>query len=508
MELHASQKQIKTVQTLPAVMDEKPIDCDFILPDYLPEIAAVLKCIVKPTVQSHQISGDRLTVDGMTTLQLLYLDEERKCVRSYETTQPFSSSFTLKEPTVNSHIDLSVKVNYVNCRPIAPRRVEVHGAFQVILIQSVEKICAVLETVEDSRLISKRDVVTYSVSCVDAEKTFTINEVVEIQNGQSAELILRTETTPIVSECKCLVGKAIVKGELIVKSILSADNQNGTLFCSINRMPFSQLLDADGLTEETLVSCDAAVLYCETHLTQNPVGENNLLSVSAKLKLALQGYQTQTTCVLTDAYHTAYPIKADYEQVVSTTIHGFLCESATVPLTVELPDGGVNSIEDCWCDILSVTDRDGEQTGADVCATLCMLAKDSQHYFSYYERQADFFLPFEEKECCEKTALTIEDCSAVISGNRVDVRLNIVTKRKRVNEKSYRVLRDLSLDDKNPFTDTDEMQCPLKVYFACAGESLWDIAKSQHIAVEKLSRENDLSCEILASDTPLIISAV
>lgn len=508
MEPYTNQKQIKTVQTLPTVPDEKPIDCDFILPDYLPEIAAVLKCIVKPIVQSHQISGDRVTVDGMTTLQLLYLDEERKCVRSYETTQPFSSNFTLKDPALNGHIDLSVKVNYVNCRPTAPRRVEVHGAFQVMLTQSVEKLCAVLEAVEDGRLISKQDTVTYSIPCVDAEKTFTINEIVEIQNGRSAESVLRTETTPIIGECKCLVGKAIIKGELIVKSMLITDNQSGTLLCSVNRIPFSQLLDADGLTEETLVSCDAAVLYCETHLTQNPVGENTLLSVSAKLKLSLQGYQTQTTCVLTDAYHTVYPIKAEYEQVVSATICGFSSDSIIVPLTVELPDGGVNSVEDCWCDILSVTDRDDEQAGTEVCATLCILAKDSQNYFSYYERQADFFLPFDGNEPCEKTTIAVEDCSGTLSGNRVDVRLNVIAKRKQVTEKSCRVLRDLSLDDKNPFADTDALQCPLKVYFACAGETLWDIAKSQHIAVDRLSRENDLCCEVLASDTPLIVTVV
>ncbi len=508
MELHTDQKQIKTVQTLPDVLDEKAIDCDFILPDYLPEIAAVLKCVVKPIVQSHQISGDRVTVDGMTSLQLLYLDEERKCIRSYETTQPFSANFTLKEPAVNGHIDLSVKVNYVNCRPTAPRRVEVHGAFQVVLTQSIEKVCTVLESVEDDRLVSKQDTVTYSVPCADAEKTFTVNEVVEIQNGHPAESVLRSETIPVVTECKCLVGKAIVKGELVLKSILITDSQNGTLTCSVNRIPFSQLLDADGLTEDTIVSCDAVVLYCETHLTQNPVGETNLLSVSAKLKLSLQGYQTQSTCVLTDAYHTAYPIKADYERLNPIAIHGFSNDTTTVSLTVELPDGGVSSIEDCWCDVVSVTDRDGEQAGADVCTTLCMLAKDSQTCFSYYERQADFFLPYDGDECCEKTTISVEECAAALSGNRVDVRLTITAKRKLVTLKSCQVLCDLLLDDKNPFADTDEIHCPLKVYFACAGESLWDIAKSQHVSVEKLSRENNLFCEVLSSDTPLIISAV
>ncbi len=509
MELHTEQKEIRTAQTLPEDFDEKAIDCDFILPDYLPDITAVLKCIVKPTIQSHQISGDRVTADGMTLLQLLYLDEERKYIRSYETSQPFSANFTLKAPAPDNRIDLSVKVNYVNCHPTGPRRVEVHGAFQVVLTQTTENVCTVLETVEDDQLVSKRDIITYSVPCIYAEKAFTINEVVELQNGQSAESVLRTEMIPTVTECKCLTGKAVVKGELLLKSILIADDQSGSLKCSQNRIPFSQLLDADGLTENTTVACEAVVLFCETHLTQNPVGENNLLSVAAKLKLSMQAYRTENVCILTDAYHTAYPIEAEYEHLTSVTIHGFSSDETTVPLTVELPDGGVCSVEDCWCDVLSVTDREGDNAGTQVCATLCMLTKDSQGCYSYYERQADFVLPFGDGDVQEKTNVAVWDCTAALSGNRVDVRLTVSVNRKRISQTQCRAIRNLSLDERSPFISEDgEAACPLKVYYACAGESLWDIAKSQHIAVEKLCRENDLFCETLSSDTALIFTTV
>ncbi len=509
MELHTEQKEIRTVQTLPEEFDERAIDCDFILPDYLPDITAVLKCIVKPTVQSHQISGDRVTADGMTLLQLLYLDEERKCIHSYETSQPFSANFTLKAPALDNRIDLSVKVNYVNCRPTGPRRVEVHGAFQVILMQSTETVCTVLETVTDDQLVSKQDTITYSVPCVYGEKAFTVNEVVELQNNQSADSVLRTEMIPTVTECKCLTGKAVVKGELLLKSILVADRQNGSLICSQNRIPFSQLLDAEGLTEDTTVACEAVVLFCETHLTQNPVGENTLLSVAAKLKLSMQGYRTEIACVLTDAYHTAYPIETEYEHLTPVTVHGFSSDVTTIPLTVELPNGGICSVEDCWCDVLSVADREGGNGGTEVCTTLCMLTRDAQDCYAYYERQADFVLPLGDGDVQEKTTVAVWDCTAALSGNRVDVRLTVAVNRKRISQAQCRAISNLSLDERRPFANEDgEAMCPLKVYFAGAGESLWDIAKSQHIAVEKLCRENNLFCDTLSTDTALIFTTV
>ena len=118
--------------------DERPVDCDFVLPDYLPDIAAVLKCTMKPVVQSKQLSGDRLIADGVANLRVLYLDEARKCVRSCEFTQPFTSTFNVKNAGVGACIRLDAKPNYVNCRATSPRRLDIHGAFSVKLKVTAE----------------------------------------------------------------------------------------------------------------------------------------------------------------------------------------------------------------------------------------------------------------------------------------------------------------------------------------------------------------------------------
>ena len=96
MDIQVTNKVIGTTESLFDDFDERPVDCDFVLPDYLPDIAAVLKCTMKPVVQSNQLSGDRLIADGVANLRVLYLDEARKCVRSCEFTQPFTSTFNVK----------------------------------------------------------------------------------------------------------------------------------------------------------------------------------------------------------------------------------------------------------------------------------------------------------------------------------------------------------------------------------------------------------------------------
>ena len=84
MDFKVINKAIAVPETLFDGFDERPVDCDFVLPDYYPDIAAVLKCTLRPVVQSKQLSGDRMLVDGVAVVQVLYLDEARRCVRSCE----------------------------------------------------------------------------------------------------------------------------------------------------------------------------------------------------------------------------------------------------------------------------------------------------------------------------------------------------------------------------------------------------------------------------------------
>lgn len=127
MDIQVTNKVIGTTESLFDDFDERPVDCDFVLPDYLPDIAAVLKCTMKPVVQSKQLSGDRLIADGVANLRVLYLDEARKCVRSCEFTQPFTSTFNVKNAGVGACIPSRCQAELRQLPGHQPRRLDIHG---------------------------------------------------------------------------------------------------------------------------------------------------------------------------------------------------------------------------------------------------------------------------------------------------------------------------------------------------------------------------------------------
>ena len=65
---------------------EVPIDIDFTLPDYCPDISKIFKCHSVPRISSKSINGNMLTVEGSVCITLIYCDKDGKEVflDSYE----------------------------------------------------------------------------------------------------------------------------------------------------------------------------------------------------------------------------------------------------------------------------------------------------------------------------------------------------------------------------------------------------------------------------------------
>lgn len=506
MELQVTNGRIGTIETVFDDLDERPVDCDFMLPDYMPEITAILKCRMKPVVQSHQVSGDRVMADGTVHLQLLYLGEDRRCVRCYEHTQPFSSAFTVKDLKSSDTVRLSARTNYVNCRATAPRRVDVHGAFSVRLTVTAESNKEVICHVSADDLHTRGCDVVGSVPAGGAEKTVSVNEVLELGAAVSQALV-RGEATAVVTECKQMPNKAVIKGDVLLESVHIANEERGELFRAKHRIPFSQILDVEGLTEDTVCDCRARITQCDMRVMADPAGENRLLSVAIKLTVSLVCYRTESGRLVTDAYHTAYPLKTESCAVEVCRVAFVRSDAVGITLVQDLPDSDIAEILDVWCEPMTVECRENAGQTA-VCGEMLvgMLTKDAEGIVSYYERPAAFeeVLP----DTCEKVeaVVTPVEVSYVRNGGQLEVRMQAAVHRTGLQTEHHRALTRMTVDDAAPYTDDGTLAgCCLKVCFAEAGESVWDLARRERTSPEALKEENGLQCEVLEQDTMLLI---
>lgn len=508
MDFQVTNKVIGTMEPLFDDFDERPVDCDFVLPDYLPDIAAVLKCTMKPVVQSKQLSGDRLIADGVTNIRVLYLDEARKCARSCEFTQPFTSTFQVKNVAPGACIQLSAKTDYVNCRATSPRRLDIHGAFSVKLKVTAEGGSEVVSAAGGDGLYTRKQPVHFTVPAASAEKPFTISEVLELGPGKApVETLVRSEAMPNVTECKVLPGKVIVKGDLILKNLYASDTVAGTMDRTEHQIPFSQIVDVDGLNDDWMCECKMDVTVCDIHITQNQNGENVLLSVSVKLVAQIQCYRTGASEVVTDAYCTDCPVKLETKRLDTQQLTGIRRDMNTVKEALELPPDGVAEIIDMWCEATPVATR-SEEEGSYIDGRLlvAMLARDAAGIVSYYERPVDFTLEFSDR-CSQMTAeLCVVNVEYTLTAQQLDIRVQIASTRFCTVADSCMAVTGMEADESQPFSKTEaDQKCALKIYFANGGESLWEIAKSCHTSMEAVMEENGLAADVLPDDTMLLV---
>lgn len=504
MEFRVTDTAVSVCDVLADTMSELPVDGDFVLPEYCPDVAAVLKCTLTPLVQSRQMSTDRLLADGVVQVRVLYLDEERRCVRSCEFSQPFSTAFPLPPMPGGAFLRLNAKTDYVNCRAVSPRRLDIHGAFTLKLRAMAAAEQNAILSVEGEGVHTRRVRLQGTVPAAFAEKPFTVSEILEAGEGRHpAEMMLKTSVTPVVTDCKVLMNKAILKGNLLLKALYVTDAAAGTAETAEAEVPFSQILDLEGLNEEWICDADVTLLSEEVRVEASGGGDTALLSVNAKLLAILHGWRSESAEVVCDAYSAHCPLVTEIRQMEMPQLLGVWRDERTVRQTFELPSDTVKDILDMWCEVSGAgMAGDGEHLTLDGRLLWCMLVRDNSGELSYYERAENFSLPYEDGGRDDTPDVRVCRTAFQNGGGKLELRVDLAVTRRCQKTHTHTVLGHVTADEAAAYPPD---KAALKICYATKGESLWDIARRCRTSVEAVMEENHLTGDTLSADTMLLI---
>lgn len=484
--------------------EECVVSGEFTLPEYCPDIAMVLKCILTPCVQNRQWSGEQLLVDSMVNVRVLYLDEERCAVHSVEFSLPASCGLRTEGRVDISPVEIHMKAKYANCRAISPRRLEVRGA--VVVEACAETFC------EKEMLLADKQEGLYTQCCTVettypagmAEKILTVSESVEFpETLPPAEMLLGGECRAVVRECKLLSGKAIVKGQVYVHQLYTDDIQKGSTHCLDYVLPFSQILDLDGAEEGMLHWAGVQILSDTERCTVGPDGENTILDINVKLLVQLQVFSSSPIALLLDAYHTAFPVTLDTEELVLRRYIGDRRENAILPMQMNLPSGQLSEIIDVWihtmeCDTVC---KNGIAT-INGRLSICILGRDLDGQIVYLEQPEDYRLEYACDGNRADVSMVITELRYRAVSDQVELQLGVCVELRISCVEAYRIIRDLKMNKEMPYARSRETAL---IYYASEGENVWDIGRRCHTSPECICEENDLASETLHQPTVLLV---
>lgn len=486
---------------------EQQIESDITLPDYFPDIVRVIKCTLKANVVSVSSGGNRITADGNAIISVLYICESGK-LHCFEQKIPVSKY--VETPKAEEYTCVaSAKTQYVNCRVISQRRIDIRGSIGIDFKAYEKCDKRIVSSCENKniQLRTKAANVSNLKDCVS--RCFSMNETIEIGASQGTiGQIVRCNAIAVLDSTKLVAGKILVKGELKVKVAFLTDGE-----CVLgkieNSMPISQIIEA-----ATTESCYDFVTLCvpsvEVHAKTDSSGALRLIDVSAVIRADVSIYENEEIQYTTDAYSTEYEMDFQRESIELKSIFEKFSDTYLCKGSVEISGSAVKSIEDIFCNGLNYTvSLSGNEMLISGKANVSFLAVNSEDELQSFDRELDF----QYKRATTLGESFSASCNVTPTGidyilsaeNKLDIRIETEINGLIFDASKKQIISDISCDEAKK---KKKRSAALTIYFAQQGEEIWEIARRYNTRVDLICAENNINTDCVEQNQKLYIPSV
>ncbi|MGN1339785.1 MAG: SPOCS domain-containing protein [Oscillospiraceae bacterium] len=477
---------------------EQGVELDYVLPDYYPEIFRILKCCLSPKVISAAVSGNKLVLDGVVLIKVLYLEENSTALHCVEQRYTYSKTVDIsgKSGGVSGTPTVTVipRTDYCNCRAVSSRRIDVRGAVSCkITVTCPAKFQ--LPAIPAGMQVLRREINCCSEP-IYSEKSLTIRE--EIETGASGiEYIVSCDAVPRVTDTRIIANKAVVKGTVTVSALYGIHSAEHSGCDDLEKMtadiPISQIIDMPGLTDQHSCRPEFIVRNCELI----PKTDNGILSCELLIECRCNAAQEMTAEIPCDLYSTEF--ESDY----TTASLKIPCNRREVNGQLSLKSGltcdsgEIDSVWDCRSELYNVMCRPDGENGLMVTGQLCVQAigRCSGGVPFFAEKQEAFEQTIPAAGVTPETSIShreiVTDTGfSIRSDGALDITAQAEFTGTLVDDRQITAISSAALHEDKPKERSDEFA--LRICYTNGGETCWDIAKRCNTTVEAIMSENDI----------------
>ncbi len=472
---------------------EQPIDIDLTLPDFCTDIKKVLKCKITPFINTKSINGDTLEIDGTAGLLIIYLDNDSGSIRTYEHMIPFNTVMAIKNTITDYAVLVTSKMEYVNCRVLTPRRVDIHGAFSVcakIISKSDKEITTDIDGDD-----TQKNYIETSVAKIAGfgEQMITLNDSQPLPNGKSApENILKKDAVINIDDIKIIPDKMMIKGAVQVKLLYISNLESGETGTLEYKIEFNKIIDISGVDENSKYS--VTPMLGSLSVTYN--SDESLINTDIKMCITAVAYNDVQMKYLNDTYSMKYDMITTSSQTFLPSIQSEICKTLSEKSSISLSDRNISSIIDIWAESSIPIHIDTSNSSYTISgrAPVYILGMSDDGEIFFIEKNVDVSFPIEDDTHAEMMSAEVYACilstsGKIINGNSIEINMDIKLQGIVLGDKQINYITSASSDEDSVVDNTDR---GMILYYTEKGEKLWDITKKYKISVDMVKEENNI----------------
>ncbi|MBR2868791.1 MAG: DUF3794 domain-containing protein [Clostridia bacterium] len=494
----------------PDLTTEYPLEAEISLPDYCPEIKRILRCNVRTDILSVQNISGRVNVQGNADITVIYIGDNDK-ISAYQQVTPIQKTFDSDKIEDGSSVVSKIITDYVNCRAVNPRRLDVKAMMTVIIRSYSRRDEKLLTGLSDCGIRTLCDEYHFSdLKCIK-EKAFNLTEVLELPSDKPViGRVINSCANIIVSEKKIINNKMLVKGDCYLKIHYLSENDS-TVECAEHSIPISQIIEADGITEDCNTLLNLNVTACESVSKVDSSGEMKLIDINVRVSANIFAFINTKVSLISDAYSTQYNSRNSYKSIELISENTDFDTSFTNKIVLESIGVSIEQICSVWC---SDVKSDYILKNGKCCLVgtyqVTVIFKDAEKQFGIISKPVDFELavdlknPSERINCYYSLQITGSACS--LSGeSKIELKTEFRANGKVLSEKIVKYLCDTELSE---ISSDKRKNCALTIYFCDKNEKVWNIAKKYKTTVDAILSENNLDSDIIKEKKTLLIPGV
>ena len=475
---------------------ELPVDTEILIPDYLPQVFKVVKCLVYMVLLQKNVSGARLHLEGYLRCVVLYQAEEEGSLCRTEQKLPFERTVDLPDESFShSVVETDGSVEYINCRAVNQRRIELRGGYILAYHLSGTEEMKLVTALADEGIEQRLEGVSCTQLAANLDKLITNEE--DIQLPAATRSIVDISGSGHLSEKKLLGGKGVFKGNTTVRISFFAEGEEALRQETV-QVGFHQIVDIEGLDENSQCTAEVETIGCM--VTAGADGAS-VLTVTSMLHISV--YNSARVEAVCDAFSTSHQTETEYRDFSYETVAAEVENTVTSELAAELPGPD--------CVLLGVLGGVTppvclpKASGSVLTGQLQALLLYKNALGEYGGVDASFPYQFAFDGACRADrfdgSAQLERLQWRFNEGKATLSAQVALSGIAFARESHTMLASIGCGDAYDKGDG----VALRIYYASEGERVFDIAKRYHARPKELMGCNQLEGEVLTEKKHILI---